>query len=254
MKKPQVVTLLALATLLATSNLASMDNNVGIYYAVSELQSNQESKQHVHQVKETEETLPAPSIRSIWGFLNNASLGAFLGAVLAYFLVMLTDRRRQQNDKKSLKVLIENNRNHAKNKIRTVRKNLAMIKEENKLTGAPIMRFPTQLIKDYQFKVLSLMEENEAQVLDALVYWMEAIDDLLDEAIDYANDLKALVKKNKFGLPVGDDFESEIDLSKEIYIEFLEEAEGNLNHLVRLAGYYIDGDFHKIIEFEHPIG
>ena len=191
-------------------------------------------------------------------FLNNASIasliGGIIGAVGAFLVVMITDRFRGEKDKESLRILVDNNRNHAKKKIRTVQMNLAMLTKEHRVTGATIMRFPTRLINEYQFKVLNLMEDNEAQALDALVYWMESIDDLLDEATDHAKELKSLSKQERFGLLAEPNVaEPKKTLANDECIECFEDAERNLNHLVELAGYYVNGEFNKILGFAHPI-
>ena len=182
----------------------------------------------------------------MWDFLNNASVGAFIGAFAAFFLVVATDLRRRYRYKKLLTFLVSDNLDHARKKIKSVRTNIALIKEDNKVTGAPFMHFPTQSIKDYQFQVLDMLDANEKQGLDALIYWMEGIDGLLDEATDNAKKLKKLIKINASTLEkssAGADF-----------INSLEESETNLNHLIILAEYYVNGEPYKILEFSHPVG
>lgn len=184
--------------------------------------------------------------KNMWDFLNNASIGAFVGALLAFFLVVITDLRRRYRYKNLLKFLVSDNLDHARNKIAAVQMNIALIKEDNKITGAPFIRFSTQSIKDYQFQVLDLLNANEKQGLDALIFWMEAIDNLLDEATINAEKLKNLIK-NDASTP-------ERSLAGTEYINSLEEGEKNLNYLIELAGYYVEGNPHKILEFRHPVG
>lgn len=177
---------------------------------------------------------------------NNASVGAFIGAFFAFLLVAATDLRRRYRYKKLLKFLVSSNLDLAHKKIESVRMNIDLIKEDNKVMGAPFMHFPTQSIKDYQFQVLDLLNANDKQGLDTLIYWMEAIDTLLDEATLVAGKLKILIKNNAST--------SERSLVGTEYVDVLEEAETNLGHLVTLAEFYVKGESHKILEFKHPVG
>ena len=182
----------------------------------------------------------------MWDFLNNASVGAFIGAFAAFFLVVATVLRRRYRYKKLLTFLVSDNLDHARKKLESVQMNIDLAKEDNKVTGAPFMHFPTQSIKDYQFQVLDMLDANEKQGLDALIFWMEGIDGLLDEATDKAEKLNKLIKNNASTFErssAGTDF-----------IDSLEEAKKNLNYLIILAEYYVNGEPYKILEFSHPVG
>lgn len=181
----------------------------------------------------------------IWDFLNNSSIAAFVGAFSAFFLVVLTDWRRKKRYATLLKNLISDNRDHARFKIETVRGNIAMLREDNEVTGAPIMQFPTKAIRDYQFQVLDTLGANHKQALDALIYWMEAIDELLSEARATAYRLKEAID-SKAGN------EKKARISQE-YLSQMADAEKNLDHLIKLLGYYVADEPHKIIEFQHPV-
>ena len=182
----------------------------------------------------------------MWEFLNNASIGAFAGAFLAFLLVVLTDWRRRCRIKNLLKYLVSDNLDHARQKNESVKTNIALIKEYNKITGAPFMQFQTQSIRDYQHQVLDLLNANEKQGLDALIYWMEGINGLLDEVAINAQQLKQLTKNNASN--------SEKSSAAKEYIDALEDTETNLNYFIELAGYYARGKPHKILEFKYPIG
>ena len=177
---------------------------------------------------------------------NNPSVAAFIGALFAFLLVSATDLRRRYRIRNLLSYLISDNLDHARSKLEAIRTNIALIKEDNKITGAPFMRFPTQSIKDYQFQVLDILDANQKQGLDALIYWMEAIDDLISEATCKATELKDCIKLNAPN--------AERTLLVGEFISLLEEAEKNLNHFITLAGYYKEGKAHRILEFQHPIG
>lgn len=187
-----------------------------------------------------------PRHEAMWDFLNNASVGAFVGAFSAFLLVVATDLRRRYRYRTLLKYLISDNQDHAQKKLEAVRMNLALIREDNRVTPAPFMLFPTKSIKDYQFQVLDILNSNQKQALDALVYWMEAIDGLLSEATQNASELKRLVKENAAT--------SERARVAGEYIDCLEEAEKNLGYFIKLSGYYVQGEPRKVVEFYHPIG
>lgn len=182
----------------------------------------------------------------MWDFLNNSSIGAFIGAFAAFFLVVITDWRRRRRYKKLLTFLVSDNLDHARHKIEAVRMSLSLIKEDGRVTDAPFMCFPTQSIKDYQFQVLDMLNANEKQGLDALVFWMESIDSLLGEATKNAGLVISLIKNKIEG--------SEELKAIDNYVIALEEAEINLSNFIKLAGYYVKGESYKIIEFSHPVG
>lgn len=182
----------------------------------------------------------------MWEFLNNATIGAFVGAFSAFVLVMFTDWRRRHRIKTLLKFLVSDNLDHARPKLQAVKTNISLLKEDNKISGGPFMQFQTQSIKDYQHQVLDLLNANEKQGLDAIIYWMEGINGLLGEVDSNAQKLKQLIKD--------DASNSERSVAAREYIDSLEDTETNLNHFIELAGYYVEGQPHKILEFRYPIG
>lgn len=182
----------------------------------------------------------------VMDFFSNPTVSAFFGAVFAFLLVAATDWRRRRRTKRLLTYLVSDNIDHARSKIESVKTNIAMLKEDNKITGAPFIRFPTESIKQYQHDILDMINANEKQALDALVFWMEAIDDLINNATTKANEIKSLIRH-------GSSNEEKTVLVNE-FIESLEEAEKNLNHFIELEGYYKNGEPYKILEFQHPIG
>ena len=182
----------------------------------------------------------------MWKILENPSVAAFLGAFSAFLLVALTDWRRRRRIKQLLTFLVSDNLDLARRKTETVQTNIDLVRQDNKITCAEIMRFPTQSIKDYQFQILDMLSANQKQGLEALVYWMEAIDRLLESATKEAGEVVDLAKIN------GPD---DVRASKaKSYLSTLEEAKKNLGYLIELSEYYVSGKPEKIIEFMHPIG
>lgn len=179
-------------------------------------------------------------------FLNNASVAAFVGAFCAFLLVAVTDLRRRYKLRKLLRYQVSDCEDHARKKQEAVQMNLALIKKDGRITDAPFMKFPTHGMRDYALQILDLLDANHKQGLDALLYWMEAIDELLREATWRASRIK------EFEIQSPDDPNKQIEVSR--YIETLEEADRNLEYLADLAGAYVSGRPHNIIEFYHPIG
>lgn len=185
-------------------------------------------------------------MNEIMEIFSNPTVSAFFGALFAFLLVAATDWRRRRRTKRLLTYLVSDNIDHARAKIEAVRTDIALIKEDNKITGAQCIRFPTESIKQCQHDVLDMLNANEKQALDALVFWMEAIDELISNAITIANKVVSLIRldaSNAEKMPL-----------LEEYLDLLEEAERNLNHFIELAGHYKNGEPHKILEFQHPIG
>jgi hypothetical protein len=179
-------------------------------------------------------------------FLNNGSIAAFVGAFSAFILIVLTDIRRRYRTKRLLRHLVSDNFDHARHKIESVRMNIALVRERNKIIAAPVMRFPVSSIRIMQHEVLDLLNANEKQALDALLYWMEAIDDLIGEGTKSASNLKLAIKRNAPN-------EERTSIAND-FLELMEEAEKNLELLVELCQSFISGRAHEIIEFSHPVG
>ena len=74
---------------------------------------------------------------------------------------------------------------------------------------------------------------------------MKAIDELLGEATQNANELKKRIKRNASN-------EEKSEAVAE-YIDTLEEGETNLNILIQLSEFYVRGEPHKILEFYHEV-
>jgi hypothetical protein len=112
-------------------------------------------------------------------FLNNASIAAFLGAFAAFFLVALTDWRRNRRKKKILFRQITINKQLAEKKKQSIQNNLKALTDHNKIIPSPIMRFSIDDINRLKSETLDFLTTNEKLSLDAIIYTMEAIDGLI---------------------------------------------------------------------------
>src|SRR5690348_11641397 len=129
----------------------------------------------------------------MFDFLNNASVAAFFGAFFAYFLVVLTDWRRKRKRVALIKIRLSVNHQLAINKKELAATNIGLI-QENKFISAPIMKFPTEDVRFLLREALDVLSQNQINAVDALIYWMEAIDGLFSRATICAEQLKELGK------------------------------------------------------------
>lgn len=179
-------------------------------------------------------------------YLDNSSVSAFLGALFAFLLVIANESRKRNRSKRTIVDLVDDLNELAHRKIESVRTNIALIREDNKFTTAPFMQFPLSPIKHLQLEVLDLLNANEKAGLDAILYWAESIDGLLNSVTKNSIKLYELAKENA---PTA----QRAQIGVEMIIE-LQEAENNLKHFFTFCEHYTTGKPHKILEFQHPVG
>jgi hypothetical protein len=175
-------------------------------------------------------------------FFSNSSVSAFLGAFFAFALVIIIDRRRLYRKRTVLRNVISDNGDHARFKLDSVQRNLALV-NAGQITPAPIMDFPVLAIQQLQLEVTDILSANHNQAISALLYWMTEIDRQLNKAVDKADAVISLERrdpKNK----------EKHHLYAE-YIDLLEESEKNLNSVLALVGLYTSGHPESIQEFTH---
>ncbi|MFW5454621.1 hypothetical protein [Thioalkalivibrio sulfidiphilus] len=175
-------------------------------------------------------------------FFANASVSAFVGAFSAFVLVIITDRRRLYRKRKVLRNVISDSGDHARFKIDSVERNMELV-QAGKITAAPIMRFPTETIRALQVEVIDILDANRNQAISALLYWMAAIDDQLDKAVEKAEQIVAHERRDPQCV-------EKQHLYAE-YKEILEESLKNLRSLVQLIAHYVSGQPERIQEFTH---
>ena len=118
---------------------------------------------------------------TVSNFFNNQSVGAFLGAFSAFILVVLNDRRRELIKVRNLRAEVQVNLENAKAKLETVRRNRSMLREQNLVMPAPILKFNTAITRQLSAEILDRLTLNQRQAIDALCYTMEETDSLLEE-------------------------------------------------------------------------
>jgi hypothetical protein len=174
-----------------------------------------------------------------WGlierFLNNQSVGAFLGAFAAFALVMLNDWRRDLRKVRNLRAEVEMNLAHAQGKLETVRSNRALMREHNRVIPAPILKFNTTLIRQLSAEVLDRLALDQRRAVEALCFAMEATDSLLEEVYGRAKLLSgALGQADRMGT------------ANRLLID-LADSVANLKRLIEMCENYIDGRYSIIV-------
>ena len=127
--------------------------------------------------------------RTVAEFFYNKSVAAFTGAFAAFALVVLNDWRREGRKVKNLRGEIEMNAAIGKGKLESVRSNRSLMREHNRVMPAPILKFNTTFIRELAAEVLSRLSPDQRRALEALLYTMEATDEVLSNAYSLARSL-----------------------------------------------------------------
>ena len=176
--------------------------------------------------------------------LSNASVAAFVGAFAAFILVAANDWRRRRRKKKLLAYLVDDARTLARDKRDSIESRIELI-NENKFSEAPLMRFQPTVLSNHHHEVMDMLDANENQGLSAIIYWMESIDGLIDEARQTARFLRHLEEN---GAPY-EQMRLEIARITSHYAD----VKDNLTIFNKLCGYYIEGQPYKIRELFHSV-
>lgn len=167
---------------------------------------------------------------SLLNFLNNASVAAFVGAFSAFFLVIANDWRRNRRKMKLIRNEIRLNKDHAKNKLDTVKSNRNRVTEHNQIISAPIFKFNSPVIKQLASEILDRFSTDQRRALHAICYTMEATDDVLASAFDKTQKIDGSGGK-------------EID---RLVIDY-NDAIVNLGRLIEMCDNYEKGEFKIIV-------
>lgn len=168
--------------------------------------------------------------------LDNSSVAAFVGAFSAYCLVIANDWRRNRKKEKLIKREIEMIKQLTLNKVKVVKSNRSFLTNNNKLTVAPIMKFPTRILNQLTVEVLDRLSTDQKAAIDALSYTMEATDGVLDSVYNIGLQIMNLKKE---------------DIKRTEYIERIltdyEDAIVNLGRLAEMCQEYINCNYRQII-------
>ena len=151
-------------------------------------------------------------------FFNNASVGSFLGAFFAFFLVFATDSRRNRRKKKMIIKQIKLNRIIIDKKRETVNSHYKNIDEKGILQPGKIMPFQINEIKSLSMEVLNLFKPEEKLALDSICYHMSQTDELLDQVDNLVSEFMRLSVETKKQYS-GQNANLKVDRLEEIDIE-----------------------------------
>jgi len=174
----------------------------------------------------------------------NPSVAAFIGAGSAFLLVIINDWRRRRQKKNAITYLVQDQLDTARSKLESI-KSMIEIMNKNIFCASPIMPFEAAQLRLLQNEVIDLLNANENQGLNALLYWMNAVDLLLNRVQSKSETLEELSRTE------APDSEK-LMLAKWI-LDDLNDSEKNMEHLIRLLGYYAKGEPYKILEYQHEI-
>lgn len=172
-------------------------------------------------------------------FFNNQSVGAFLGAFAAFLLVAATDWRRERRKVKTLRAEIEVGLGDAEAKLETARRMRAMLRNENQITSAPVLRFNTAYARQLSGEVLHLLSRDQRRAVEALCYTMEAIDSLFSEASASASAIAGTT-----------DNAERIRMASELLVTW-GDIVANLKRLMEMCEKYLYGGFTDLVEKQY---
>lgn len=173
--------------------------------------------------------------KAIEAFFNNQSVGAFFGAFAAFILVGANDWRRERRKVKTLRAEIEVNLGDARAKLETTRRMRALMRNENKVMRAPVLRFNTAFTRQLSADVLHLLTLDQRRAVEALCYTMEAIDGLFSEATESARALSGTME-NPLRMKTAEDL-----------LATWSDIVANLKRLMEMCEAYMAGRFTEMI-------
>ena len=176
---------------------------------------------------------------AVVAFLNNQSVGAFLGAFAAFVLVAANDWRRERRKIKTLRAEIEVNRADALGKLETARRMRTLMRERSRVMPAPVLRFNTTFTRQLAAEVLHHLSLDQRRAVEGLCYTMEAIDGLLDESLDLVRKLTgALGQAERLG-------------TAEHLLKNWSDIITNLNRLIEMCDEYLAGNYTQLVNKQY---
>jgi hypothetical protein len=174
-------------------------------------------------------------------FLNNQSVGAALGAFLAFLLVMATDWWREMRTVRSLRSEIEVHRADAEAKLETARRMRAVLREHNKATPSPVMRFNTTVTRQVSAEVRHRLLADQRRSLEALLYTMEAIDGIFADSQTLSR---------HFSSPIGQ--AERMSYAAQLAHNWSDTV-ANLKRLIEMCDMYLAGRYAELVtkQFDH---
>jgi hypothetical protein len=170
----------------------------------------------------------------------SAFLGAFLGVVGAVVTVLITDWLRDRRTVRTIGNQIATDRDHAKQKLKTVEAAIRLIRDEANVHPAEIIKFDVKAIREMKAQVLHRLEKkrHKNQALDAVIFRMEGTDSLIAKAQERAERLRD-VSENA---PIED-----IATPMDHIATHWRDAATNLKILIPMADDYLAGKYKTVL-------
>jgi hypothetical protein len=175
------------------------------------------------------------SLQIVARFLNNQSVGAFLGAFAAFMLVVINDWRRDRRKVRNIRAEIVMNLLHAQAKLETVRRNRNALRQQNQVVPAPIMKFNTTILRQLVAETLDRVTGDQRLAVDAICYHMEATDGLLQEILALVTQLDGTLAQSDRVLPL------------DRLVVLYGDAIVNLKRIIEMCGNYRNKDYATIV-------
>ncbi len=170
---------------------------------------------------------------------NNASVAAFLGAVFSMFSALvvvavsgwLSDRRMVRTIRAEIVVA----REQARGKLETARRKLAAMRQGNQVHPGEVLKFDVAVIRELKARVLHLLKPRQRLALDGVLFRMEGVDGIFDDARRQEKALRALSGSSANY----DDHVARLEKT-------LDDAIVNLRMLDEMTEHYASGRFEAI--------
>ena len=132
----------------------------------------------------------------------------------------------------------------ARNKLESIR-NMIQMMGENIFCASPIMPFDVAQVRLLQHDVIDLLDANQNQGLNAILYRMQAIDELLSKVLRKSEILDELSRRNAPN--------EERQFISEWILSELKDADRNMQILLIYFDNYVSGKPYLILEKQHEI-
>lgn len=178
-------------------------------------------------------------LKAIADFFNNQSISAFLGAFSAFILVAANDWRRERRKIKTLRAEIEVNLADAKAKLETARRMRALMREQNSVMPAPVLRFNTKFTRQLASEILHHLSINQRRAVEGLCYTMESIDELVSESVESAK---------LFTGPMGQ--AERLSIAEHLLVNW-SDIIANLKRLIEMCEHYLAGRYEQLVNKQY---
>lgn len=131
-------------------------------------------------------------LRRVLYLLNNASVAAFLGAFCAFLLVIATDSWRTHRRRKLFTQLLSDAVKGAEAKAASLARTWNLLSRDDTVQPGEPRKFPIVDLMALRLEVANILSGEERLSVDALLFRMEAANNLLDKMEESAEPLYCL--------------------------------------------------------------